>query len=223
MGENNLIRVILTDDHNIIRQGLRSLLEGDDDVEVVGEASNGQELLELLDHIAADVVLMDINMPVMDGYEATKQVKEQFPDVKVLALSMLNSEPFVQKMMENGASGYILKNTGKAELRSAIKLVASGSQFMCADLAIKFLHKSSGPEEETEKANRSNSVLSKRELEVLGLIAEGYTNAEIADKLFTSKRTIETHRQNILEKTNAKNTANLVKYAIQNGYISIDS
>lgn len=223
MEDKQLIRVVLTDDHNIIREGLRSLLEDDDETEVVGEASNGQELLKLLEHTPADVVLLDINMPVMDGYEAAKQVKERFPDTKVLALSMLNSEPFVQKMMENGASGYILKNTGKAELRSAIKLVANGNQFMCADLAIRFLNKSSTPEEESEKANRGSNILSKRELEVLGLIAEGYTNAEIADKLFTSKRTIETHRQNILEKTNAKNTANLVKYAIQNGYISIDS
>lgn len=222
MRDKKSIRVILTDDHNIIREGLRSLLEDDEETEVVGEASNGKELLELLEHTPADVVLLDINMPVMDGYEAAKQVTEHFPDTKVLALSMLNSEPFVQKMMENGASGFILKNTGKAELRSAIKLVASGSQFMCADLAIKFLHKTSAPEEESEKSSRG-SVLSKRELEVLGLIAEGFTNAEIADKLFTSKRTIETHRQNILEKTNAKNTANLVKYAIQNGYISIDS
>lgn len=223
MADKKMIRVVLTDDHNIIREGLRSLLEDDEETEVVGEASNGKELLELLEHTPADVVLLDINMPVMDGYEAAKQVTERFPDTKVLALSMLNSEPFVQKMMDNGASGYILKNTGKAELRSAIKLVASGSQFMCADLAIRFLNKSSAPEEETDKGSRNGHVLSKRELEVLGLIAEGFTNAEIADKLFTSKRTIETHRQNILEKTNAKNTANLVKYAIQNGYISIDS
>lgn len=223
MGDKKLIRVILTDDHNIIREGLRSLLEDDEETEVVGEASNGKELLALLEHTPADVVLLDINMPVMDGYEAAKQVTERFPDTKVLALSMLNSEPFVQKMMENGASGYILKNTGKAELRSAIKLVAEGSQFMCADLAIRFLHKSSAPEDVSDKPNRGGNVLSKRELEVLGLIAEGFTNAEIADKLFTSKRTIETHRQNILEKTNAKNTANLVKYAIQNGYISINS
>ncbi|WP_162054926.1 response regulator transcription factor [Pontibacter pamirensis] len=223
MAENKLIRVVLTDDHNIIREGLRSLLEDDKETVVVGEASNGKELLDLLEHTPADVVLMDINMPVMDGYEATKQVAERFPDTKVLALSMLNSEPFVQKMMENGAAGYILKNTGKAELQSAIKLVANGSKFMCADLAIKFLHKPSVPEEDSDKPSRGGSVLSKRELEVLGLIAEGFTNAEIADKLFTSKRTIETHRQNILEKTNAKNTANLVKYAIQNGYISIDT
>lgn len=223
MEEDKTIRVILTDDHNIIREGLRSLLEDDPDTEVVGEASNGKELLELLEHTPADVVLLDINMPVMDGYEAAKQIAERFPDTKVLALSMLNSEPFVQKMMESGASGYILKSTGKAELRSAIKLVASGTPFMCADLAMKFMQKSSATEEETDKSSRGNSVLSKRELEVLGLIAEGYTNAEIADKLFTSKRTIETHRQNILEKTSAKNTANLVKYAIQNGYINIDS
>ena len=198
------------------------MLEDDKELEVVGEASNGQELLELLEHTPADIVLLDINMPVMDGYEAARQVKEYFPDTKVLALSMLNSEPFVQKMMESGASGYILKSTGKAELRSAIKLVAGGTAFMGADLAIRLLNKSAATDMEEEKPNRGNSVLSKRELEVLALIAEGFTNAEIADKLFTSKRTIETHRQNILEKTSAKNTANLVKYAIKNGYIDID-
>jgi DNA-binding NarL/FixJ family response regulator len=222
MDENETIKVILTDDHKIIREGLRSLLEDDGEITVVGEAANGRELLALLENTPADVILLDINMPEMDGYEAAKRVTEQYPDVKVVALSMLNSEPFVQKMMENGAVGYILKNTGKTELKSAIKLVAGGTPFLSADLAIRLLNRSAAPGTKQEDAGQ-NKVLSKRELEVLGLIAEGFTNAEIADKLFTSKRTIETHRQNILEKTHAKNTANLVKYAIQNGYINIGS
>lgn len=220
--ENKKIKVILTDDHKIIREGLRALLEDDEDVVVVGEAANGRELLALLENTPADVVLMDIDMDVMNGCEATKFVKEQYPEVNVIALSMLNSEPYVQKMLEHGAVGYILKSAGKAELLSAIKLVAEGTPFLSADLALQLLSKSSAEPGLKPEQIAPHKLLSKRELEVLGLIAEGYTNAEIADKLFTSKRTIETHRQNILEKTKAKNTANLVKYAIQNGYLNLD-
>lgn len=222
MDENELISVIITDDHKIIRQGLRSLLERSNKIKVVGEASNGSELLELLSQTPADIVLMDINMPVMDGYEATRQVSDKYPDTKVIALSMLNDEPFVQKMFTCGASGYVLKTTGQEELYSAIKMVANGTTYICSDLSMKMLDRVSRPGAASKVEVGSGKELSKRELEILGLIAEGFTNAEIADKLFTSKRTIETHRQNILEKTQAKNTANLIKYAIQNRLIALE-
>lgn len=158
----------------------------------------------------------------MDGIEAAKLVRERHPDTRVLALSMLNNEPFVQKIMENGASGYILKTTGKAELLSSIKLVAGGNPFMGADLAMRLLHNSTAAGQKDAEGPCSNPAsLTSREIEVLFLVSEGYTNEQIADKLFNSKRTIETHRQNILEKTGARNTAGLVKYAIQNGYIHV--
>lgn len=221
MEEHNPVKVIITEDHIILRQGLKALLSEDSGIEVVGEASNGVQLLELLAEVPADVVLMDINMPQMDGFEATERVVAAYPETKVVALSMLNSIPYVQKMMNYGASGYILKTTGKDELRSAIKLVASGTNYICSELSIKMLSNAMSPvaasNEKVEKIG-----LSKREVEVLTLIAEGLTNAEIADKLFTSKRTIETHRQNILEKTGARNTANLIKYAIGHKIIDVD-
>ncbi|MBX0334827.1 response regulator transcription factor [Pontibacter sp. HSC-14F20] len=221
MEEQKPIKVIITEDHIILRQGLIALLNEDNEIEVVGEASNGVKLLELLAQVPADVVLMDINMPEMDGFEATERVQETYPETKVLALSMLNSLPYVQKIMSCGASGYILKTTGKDELRSAIKLIAGGTNYICSELSIKMLANSMmSVTPKNEKVEQTG--LSKREIEVLTLIAEGFTNAEIADRLFTSKRTIETHRQNILEKTGAKNTANLIKYAIGHKIIDVD-
>ncbi|MDO6389552.1 response regulator transcription factor [Pontibacter sp. BT731] len=221
MEEHKPVKVIITEDHIILRQGLKALLCEDKEIEVVGEASNGVELLELLAQVPADVVLMDINMPEMDGFEATERVVVEYPETKVITLSMLNSLPYVQKMMNCGASGYILKTTGKDELRSAIKLVAGGTNYICSELSIKMLSNSMSPVA-TKNEKVEQVGLSKREVEVLTLIAEGFTNAEIADKLFTSKRTIETHRQNILEKTGAKNTANLIKFAIGHKIIDVD-
>ncbi|GAB3812862.1 response regulator [Pontibacter rugosus] len=218
-----MIKVIVTEDHIILRQGLRLLLEKNDEIEVIGEASNGKELLEMLERSSVDIVLMDINMPVMDGFEATKKVREQFPDVKVIALSMLDMIPYVQKMLDCGASGYLLKTTGKDELHAAIKLVASGNSYICGSIAMKMLNKPMNADEQQGEKLGEQIGLSKRELEVLALIAEGFTNAEIADKLFNSKRTVETHRQNILEKTQAKNTANLIKYAYEHKLIALDN
>lgn len=218
-----VIRLIITDDHKILRQGLISLLDRYEDIEVVGEAANGEELLQLLAHTPADVVLMDINMPVMDGLQATRSIAAQYPATKVIALSMLNDLPFIYSIIENGASGYLLKSVGKEELISAIKLVHSGTPYICSDVSIKMLDTTKKPAAEPKSTVADEkSILSKRELEVLRLIAEGFTNAEIAEKLFTSKRTIETHRQNIIEKTQTKNTANLIKYAIQHKLIEID-
>lgn len=217
------IKVIIAEDHVVLRQGLRILLEQDESLQIVGKADNGSEVLRLLEGRAADVVLMDINMPVMDGYEATAELREHFPETKVIALSMLNNVPVVQKMLDCGASGYLLKTTGREELCAAIKLVAGGTKYICSDLSLKLLQNAANGNEQPEALPGEERGLSKREIEVLLLIAEGYTNAEIADKLFTSKRTIETHRQNILEKTQAKNTANLVKFAIEHKIIGIGS
>jgi DNA-binding NarL/FixJ family response regulator len=219
MEQNQKIRIVLTDDHSIVRDGIRMLLAGDEEIEVVGQAANGQELLALLENTPADLVLLDINMPIMDGFEAARQVTARFPDTKVLGLSMLEEEPVLRKMMEAGAAGFLPKTGSKQELVAAIKLVVGEAQYISADLSLKLLH--SSPDLATAQPE-GNGLLSRRELEVLGLIAEGYTNAEIAARLFNSKRTIETHRQNILEKTKARNTASLIKYAIQHGYLHLD-
>lgn len=216
-----MIRVLLTDDHAILRDGIRALLSLQPDLEVVGEAGNGQELLTLLATTPADVVLMDINMPVMDGFATITQLQEQYPEVRVLVLSMLNHENYVHRMLEAGAMGYVLKNADILEITYAIRTVAAGRQFLCTEIGMDMLYKimrTTTPPTDTTRPKVGE--LSKRELEVLRLISEGMTNAEIADKLFTSKRTIETHRQNIIEKTQAKNTAALIKYAVSNGLLN---
>ncbi|SHJ67248.1 two component transcriptional regulator, LuxR family [Hymenobacter daecheongensis DSM 21074] len=216
-----MIRIILTDDHTILREGIRALLQGEPDLQVVGEAASGQELLALLAHTPADVVLLDLNMPGMDGFAALGLLQLQYPALKVLVLSMLDHEKYVARTLESGARGYILKNADSAEIMHAIRTVAEGRLFLCTEIGLDLLRKLSplAPEKTFDPAAKAPHELSGRELEVLKLIAEGLTNAEIADKLFTSKRTIETHRQNIIEKTQAKNTAALVKYAVNQGLI----
>lgn len=217
-----MINVILIDDHQILLDGIKALLKSEEEINVVGEATNGEELIELITTTPVDVVLLDIHMPGKDGFEITSFLKAHHPDVKVIVLSMLNNDNYVHKIIAAGAEGYILKSAGKEELCSAIKLVARGVRFICADIAIDLLKRTQALEFSAVRAPRENKEykeLSKREIEVLSLIAEGYTNAEIANKLFTSKRTIETHRQNLLDKTQSRNTACLIKYALQNGII----
>ncbi|TXK49832.1 response regulator transcription factor [Pontibacter qinzhouensis] len=220
-----MINVIITDDHKIIRDGIIALLHNDPAITVVGEASNGKELIELLDSVTPDVVLLDINMPELDGFETTKYLKQHYPNVKVLVLSMLDHESYVNRVIELGASGYILKNSGKEELSAAIRLVSSGHIYISSTVALDLLKKIGNQNMFSsvtcpDTKDKKYKDISKRELEVLTLIGEGYTNAEIAERLFTSKRTIETHRQNLLEKTQTKNTATLIKYALQNNIIN---
>ncbi|WP_026464825.1 response regulator transcription factor [Adhaeribacter aquaticus] len=216
-----MIRVILVDDHRLIRKGLRSLLEEELTVQVVGEAESGSQLIDLLQTVETDVVIMDIKMPHMDGFDATRFLTKNFQSVKVLALSMFESENYINKMLEVGAQGYILKNITREELVHAVQMIANGKNYISAEITINLLKKNNSTAS-TENQNESTEFveLSKRELEVLKLITDGLTNAEIAEKLFTSKRTIDSHRQRIIEKTQAKNTAALVKYALSNGIIN---
>ncbi|QHT67021.1 response regulator transcription factor [Rhodocytophaga rosea] len=215
-----MIDVILADDHKIIRDGIKALLTQDTGIRVVAEAANGSEVLDILSRTPANVVVIDANMPVMDGFEATRRIRESYPEIRVLMLSMLDHESYINKGIEAGATGYILKNTGKDEIIHAIQMVASGHKFICAEISLNLLKKfSSHSSRPVSFADKVPGDLSKREVEVLQLIAEGYTNAEIAEKLFTSKRTVESHRQNLLDKTNSNNTATLIKYAVSQGLI----
>ncbi|TGE21674.1 response regulator transcription factor [Hymenobacter aquaticus] len=214
-----MIRIILTDDHAIIRDGVRSLLRDEPELDVVGEAGNGEELLALLPGTPADVVLLDLTMPGKDGFATLNTLREQYPQIRVLILSMLDHERYVAQALDAGATGYVLKNTSRSELVYALHRVAAGHHFLCTAISMGLLRKFQAPELPVGESARATSSLSKRELEVLQLIAEGLTNAEIADKLFTSKRTIETHRQNIIEKTQAKNTAALIKFAVSSGLL----
>ena len=218
-----MIRILLADDHTILRDGIRALLSTEADLEIVGEASNGAELLTLLESIAADVVLMDVQMPVLDGFATILELRSRFPEVQVLVLSMLDHENYVAHMLEAGALGYVLKNASISEIAHAIRTVGAGNLFLCTEIGLNLLYKAvaqSAGMVATETETHMVAELTARELEVLKLIAEGLTNGEISDKLFTSKRTIETHRQNIIAKTQAKNTAALIKLAIKQGLIS---
>ena len=218
-----MTRILLADDHTILRDGIRALLSAEADFEVVGEASNGAEVLAILDHTPADVVLMDVQMPVLDGFATLPELRDRFPKVRVLVLTMLDHENYVARILEAGALGYVLKNAAINEITYAIRTVAAGHPFLCTEIGLSMLYKAVAQSSDAtpdELGTPLGADLTARELEVLKLIAEGLTNGEISDKLFTSKRTIETHRQNIIAKTQAKNTAALIKLAVSRGLIS---
>ena len=218
-----MTRILLADDHTILRDGIRALLSAEADLDVVGEAGNGAELLTMLETTPADVVLMDVQMPVLDGFSTMPELRRRFPDVRVLVLTMLDHENYVMRMLDAGALGYVLKNAVIGEIAYAIRTVAAGSPFLCTEIGLNMLTKAVAQSSSSlvpEGEGTTGADLTARELEVLKLIAEGLTNGEIGDKLFTSKRTIETHRQNIIAKTQAKNTAALIKLAVSRGLIS---
>ncbi|MCG8390449.1 MAG: response regulator transcription factor [Cytophagales bacterium] len=215
------VRVLIVDDHQIIRDGIKALLNKVDGIRIKAEASNGFQALEILDkhHESLDLVVMDIKMPAMDGIEATHQVRKKFPGVKVLALTMHDDEAHVIKMLQEGAAGYVLKTTGKAELAEAIQKVAQGETYFdkqASEKILQFFSKEGAPKEKKEFVD---PCLTSREIEVLKLIAEEYTNPEIAEKLYLSPRTVDTHRRNLLQKLQAKNTAGLVKYALRHDLV----
>ena len=218
-----MTRLILADDHTILRDGIRALLSAEADLDIVGEASNGAEVLSILESTPADVVLMDVQMPVLDGFATMPELRRRFPEVRVLVLTMLDHENYVARMFEAGALGYVLKNAAISEIKHAIRTVATSNPFLCTEIGLNMLYKAvahSASQATDGNAPTTGADLTSRELEVLKLIAEGMTNGEIADKLFTSKRTIETHRQNIIAKTQAKNTAALIRLAVSRGLIS---
>ena len=213
--------VILVDDHQIVREGIYYMLKDEPSLELVGQAANGEELIRILSTTPADVVLMDLHMPEMDGFETAQHLKTYFPAVRILVLSMMNSEKLVARLLDEGILGYVLKTIGKDELVYAIRKVAAGQRYIATDITMHLLKRASPKAFRTEIEPGELPVdLSKREVEVLELISEGFNNHEIADKLCVSKRTIDSHRQNLIEKTRAKNTASLIRYAIGKGIIS---
>ena len=216
-----MVRVFLVDDHALVRSGLRAVLAAAPDLEVVGEAAHGQELLDQLPEIPADVVLLDLNMPVLDGVATASRLRAEFPDVAILVLSMLAHERNVLQALEAGAHGYVLKNADTSEIVAALHTVAAGRSFLSTEIGLAMLQKVMANQSAPVAPSASVAeALTARELEVLQCIADGLTNNEIADKLFTSKRTVETHRQNIIAKTQTKNTAALIKFAAQNGLLA---
>lgn len=212
------INIFLVDDHALFREGLRFLLQKIDFVDQILEAQNGLEFLEHIIEVKDCIVLMDIEMPVMNGVEATKKALERDPDLKIIALSMYSEESYLSSMIEAGASGFLLKNSSFNEVKNALTDVMEGKNYYSPHIIQSIL------EIMTNKINNSGKDrddITQREKDILYYICKGFSNAEIADKLSISKRTVDKHRENLLQKTQSRNTANLVTYAIKHHYFDI--
>ena len=210
------LSVILVDDHQLFREGLNLLLSNFSFIGEIHEAANGEEFLSLLKGVKADIVFMDVNMPKLNGIEATRRAIEYDSDLNVIALSMYSDEDYYTKMIDAGAKGFILKNSGIQEVKSAIKHIIEGKNYFSQEILsglLKSINRKKQPSKSTE--------LSEREEEILYQICKGLSNREIADTLHISKRTVDKHRENLLLKTESKNTAGLVMFAIKNGIVEV--
>ncbi|MEO5890311.1 MAG: response regulator transcription factor [Ferruginibacter sp.] len=199
------MKVFIVDDHYMVVEGIRSLLQNEKNIEWLGHAMNAASCLAFLSQQQPDIILMDINLPDKSGIDLCKEVIEKYPSVAVIGLSTFNQQSFIQKMIDNGASGYVLKNATQEELCEAIDAVMAGKQYLSHAAAQMLRSNDTG----------ERPILTRREIEVLALIAEGMTNNEIAQKLFISSTTVDTHRKNLLSKFAARNTATLIKMAVQ--------
>ncbi len=214
------IKIILVDDHAVIRSGLRMLLDAQSDMRIIGEADNGREALELTQSLKPDVVLMDIMMPVMNGIESTRRIRREFEDIAVLALTMHEDEQYFLEMLKAGASGYVPKRAAPDVLVSAIRTVNMGAMFIYPTMAKHILEEHS--EKECEDDSAISNELTPRENQVLILIADGLTNSEIGEKLGISYKTVDRHRENIMRKLDLHSRIELTKYAIREGLIDLD-
>ena len=215
------IRLLVADDHKIFRQGIKMLLEEESDLQVVGEASDGRDAVKKATELKPDVILMDIAMANLNGLEATRQIKKQLPSAKVIMVTMHKNEEYVLQSFQAGASGFILKEGAVEELVSAIRSINSDKSFLSPSIS-KTLIDAYMRKMETGKTETPFDLLTDREREVLQLIAEGYTNREVAKSLFISVKTVEAHRAHIMQKLNIHDIAKLVKYAIQKGLVDLN-
>ena len=215
------IKVLIADDHTILRQGIKALLDNQAEIEVIGEAKDGREALTLIERLLPDVILMDIAMPGLNGLEATRRIKKKFPEIKVLVLTMYTNEEYVFQILNAGANGYLVKETAFQDLISAIKAVYRDEAFMSPSISKKVINRYT---QRVRDANDTTSdILTTREREILQLIAEGSSSKKIAEALFISPKTVETHRTHIMDKLNIHNRTDLIKYAIRTGIVDIDS
>jgi two-component system response regulator NreC len=209
------IKIVIADDHEIFREGFKLLLKNQQEVQLVGEADNGRELLDIAARQQPDIVITDIKMPVMDGIEACKTIKIKFPHMQVIALSMFNEDNLIVDMLEAGARGYLLKNTNKHELLQAVRSVYEGSTYYCMATSGK-LTRMIAESKFNPYRNQPVKKFTPREMEIIKLMCEQHTNKEIATLLRLSIRTVESHREKIQEKTGARNSIGIVIYAIKN-------
>lgn len=216
-----VIKIILADDHLLVRNGIKSLLLEDDSLDVIGEAANGKEALELAKETQPDLLIIDVRMPIMDGIEAAGRLKDFAPNTKSIVLSMHDSEEYILKSIKAGASGYLLKDTGKEEFLKAINTVYNGGKYFSGDISnviVSNYLQNSSVSNQIAKPPKNSLGLTKKEIEILSLILSGMTNTEISDKLGKSKRTIETHRFNLMKKMNVKNLIELSSKAKELGF-----
>ena len=212
------INLIMADDHEIFRDGFKLMLKKFPEINLMAEACNGKELVELCQIHKPDLVITDIKMPLMDGIEASRKIVDQFPDIGIIGLSMFDEDDLIIDMLEAGAKGYLIKNAGKDQIIEAIKTVYNNDPYYCKNTSHKLTNMIANSRFNPYKKSQQIDF-SDRELEIISLICKEQTNKEIADKLFLSVRTVEGHRLKILEKMNVKNTVGLVVYAIKKGLI----
>ncbi len=214
------IKVLLADDHGIVRDGIRRLLDSEADIQVIGEAENGRQALQLAARLRPDVAVMDISMPELNGIEATRQLLREHPRLRVIALSMHADKRFVAEMLQAGASGYLQKNCAFRNLVLAIRNVAAGQVYLSQEITGVVVQAFKQNQQTSEVSG--TDPLSAKEREVLQLVAEGSTTKEIADRLGVSAKTVDTHRQHIMEKLRVRSIAGLTKYAVRNGLTSLE-
>jgi len=215
------IKIILTEDHQLLRDGIKALIASEK-IEIIGEASSGAGLWKLMENMHPDIILMDISLTDISGIELTRTLSDRYPEVKVLILSMFTDESFINQAIKAGAKGYLHKNTTREEMLVAIDTVYSGSEFYSDNIS-KIILKSyiDKARKNGEDVSNPHEILSKREIEILKMFAEGFINKEIADRLFISIRTVESHKNHIMQKLNLKTQVELVKYAIRHNLINI--
>lgn len=218
------VKILLVDDHVILRTGIIALLNTEKDFVVVGEGGNGEEAIELSGKLSPDILIIDLTMPGLSGIDAIPIIRKKFPALKILVLSMHETEEYIFRILKLGAHGYVVKNAGREEICRAIRTVMEGEKFFSPQVSQlmlnSYVRRASPGSSDAEMTDQS---LTKREIEVLGLIGAGFNNQQIADSLFISARTVETHRTNIMQKLDIHDTANLVKFAIEKGISPISS
>ncbi len=214
-------KVLLVDDHKVVRQGLKALFANEPDLEIVGEADDGREALALVPELQPDVILMDISMPGLNGIEATRQIIQAYPDVKVIVLSMHANEEYVFQVLRAGASGYVLKQSDSLEVLTAIRAALSGGSFLSPPISRTVID-DYVRRAEARRRDSDLDILTAREREVLQLLAEGLSNREIAAQLNISVKTVETHRSNMMSKLDVSSKTELVKYALRKGWANLE-
>lgn len=209
---NEKIKLMMVDDHQMFIEGIKALLRKDKQFEFVADANSGEKALEILKAITPDILITDISMPGMEGNELVEKVKQFNPEIKILVLSMRNEPEVISDMMMQEAEGYILKSTGRQELVNALEKIANGGTYYSEEVLLAMMKKV----KRDSKKDKEVQLLSEREIEIIRLIVQEYSNEQMAEKLFLSKRTVETHRKNINQKTNTKTVVGLIKFALRN-------